>query len=188
MLKKIIALIQIIATIVLVFAAGILVFTVFTPTRQFQLLNVMSGSMEPVLHVGSIVFLTKVDPTTLKQNDIITFNSTQDQVDSVTHRIKTITNKNGVLSFSTKGDANQTPDVDAVSADKVLGKVMFSIPYLGYLSVWMKTPRGFLLLVILPAIVIILNEIWNIKKAFEKSITEKVLKQVAEKATEAKNK
>jgi signal peptidase len=172
-LNRVITIFQWILTIVLISMVFLLIFTAFNPVKSFQILRVMSGSMEPSIHVGSIVFVQKVNPTTLKQNDIITFASTNDSNVSITHRLTGIEEKNGTTLYHTKGDANTSQDTSEISTSQIKGRVIFSLPYLGYLSVWIKKPLGFGLLVILPAILIIINEIFNIKKTIEKEVENK---------------
>jgi signal peptidase I len=172
-LKKVISVFQWLLTILLVLVVLLLVFTAFNPVKSFQVLRVMSGSMEPAIKVGSVVFTQKVKPETLKTGEIITYTSVEDPKISVTHRLVAIEEKEGKSVFKTKGDANNTEDNAGVSPSQIKGKVIFSLPFLGYLSVWIKKPLGFGLLVILPAILIIISEILNIKRVIEKEVEKK---------------
>jgi len=122
-----------------------------------QYFFVSSGSMEPTVPVGSIVVVKPVGLTTLKEGDIICFGDLQEQL-IITHRIVEITYD----GFITKGDANEESDPFIVEKKDVIGKVVFTIPYLGYLSYFVKTPFGFMLLIILPATIIIAREIRSI--------------------------
>ena len=163
---------QWLATGLLIFSVILLVITAFNPVKKFQILRVMSGSMEPEIHTGSVVFSIKTDPKTLNVGDIINYSSKDPNV-SVTHRLVEIATKNNQTVFRTKGDANQGSDAEEIYDSAIKGKVIFSIPYLGYISVWMKTPLGFILTVIIPAILIIGSEIFNIKKAIEEEVKKK---------------
>lgn len=116
---------------------------------------VFTGSMQSTIPVGSVIVVKSVDANTLKEGDIICFKTLQQ---SVTHRIVKIT-YNGLI---TKGDANEDPDPFVVEKKGVIGKVIFIIPYLGYLSYFVKTPLGFTLLIILPAAIVVTQEIRNI--------------------------
>jgi len=173
-LKKVISVFQWFLTIVLVSVVLLLIFTAFDPVKNFRVLRVMSGSMEPAIHVGSVVFVQKVNPETLKKDDIITFASTDDPTIAITHRLAGIENKEGKTVFKTKGDANSIEDATVISPSQIKGKVIFSLPYLGYVSVWIKQPLGFGIMVILPAILIILSEILHIKKTIEKEVEKKL--------------
>ncbi|PJE67563.1 signal peptidase I, partial [Candidatus Shapirobacteria bacterium CG10_big_fil_rev_8_21_14_0_10_40_9] len=175
-LKKAISIFQWLFTAVLVLVVLLLIFTTFNPIKSFQVLRVMSGSMEPAIKVGSVAFTQKVKPEALKKGEIITYASAEDPNMSVTHRLVEIEEKEGKTVFKTKGDANNTEDITEVSSSQIKGRVIFSLPFLGYLSVWIRKPLGFGLLVILPAILIIISEILNIKKTIEKEVEKKYAK------------
>jgi len=119
-------------------------------------LVVQSGSMEPALPVGSAVVIKTVDPDKLKKDEIICFKHSGPE--STTHRIIDITDE----GFVTKGDANNAPDPFVVKKKDIIGRVIFTIPYLGYLSHFVKTPLGFALFIIFPATIIIAEELRNI--------------------------
>ena len=104
---------------------------------------VLSGSMEPTYHVGSLIYVKSVDHRELKAGDPITYMVSEDTV--VTHRIvEVLTDESepDTLYFATQGDANATPDGAAVHYKNVIGKPMFSIPYLGYVSHYIQNPPG----------------------------------------------
>lgn len=117
--------------------------------------TVLSGSMEPTYHVGSLVYVKKVDPTTLKVGDPITFYITGNVI--ATHRIVEVHGAGTPeLGFRTQGDANET--VDGITpASAVVGKVAFSIPYLGYVSNLLQQPKGLICVVGGSAVVLILS-------------------------------
>jgi len=129
---------------------------------------VLSGSMEPKIKMGSIVVIKPSQD--LKTGDVITFKNPKDPKTTFTHRISAITD--GIMQ--TKGDANNAPDNWEVTENQVLGKVVTSLPYLGYAANFAKTPRGFLLLVVLPAILVILDELKKIKREIEKKFEAKI--------------
>jgi signal peptidase len=107
--------------------------------------TVLSGSMEPNYHVGSIVYVKKVDPFSLKEKNVITYVIGNGTV--VTHRIVEVIyddEENPTqVSFRTKGDNNNTEDGgEPVPASNVLGKVVFTIPLLGYVANLVQNPVG----------------------------------------------
>ena len=103
--------------------------------------TVLSASMEPNYHVGSMIYVTDVDPSDLKVGDPITYRISNGIV--VTHRIVEVLDENtSEISFRTKGDANKDEDGSSVSASAIIGKPRFSIPYLGYVSDFVKRPVG----------------------------------------------
>lgn len=104
----------------------------------YQGFAVLSGSMEPEISVGSVVFSKEADPNTLKEGDVITYRIGGDTL--VTHRIVEIDAQN--QQVTTKGDANDTQDGSPVPFEQIVGKMGLHIPYLGYISIYMKTPVG----------------------------------------------
>jgi signal peptidase len=124
---------------------------------------VYTGSMEPAIPVGSVVVIKPVDPETLKTGDVICFKLSEPTT-TVTHRLFNITNE----GFITKGDANEDPDQWTVKKENVIGKVILTIPFIGYIGYFVRTPIGFILLIILPASLIIILEIRNIIKELRK--------------------
>lgn len=104
---------------------------------------VLSGSMEPAYKVGSLVYVRKTDPEDLKVGDVITFMQSEDTV--VTHRIVEIVPDEedpSVLRFRTKGDGNDTEDGSPVHYRNVLGRVVFSLPGLGYVAGYISGSPG----------------------------------------------
>ncbi len=122
-----------------------------------KLFTVVSGSMEPTIRVGSLVIVREVDVDKLSVLDVITFN----HIDShkvVTHRIVKINKINGELQFTTRGDANDTDDYETVIDQNIIGKVAFSIPFLGSIFMFANSKTGIFLLLIIPGGLLIIYE------------------------------
>ncbi len=105
--------------------------------------TVLSGSMESVYPTGSLIYVKKIDPSTLEKGDIITFQLSNDIV--ATHRIIEIIEDEdnpGSTSFRTKGDENDIADGKLVNYENVIGQPIFCIPFLGYLAVFIMKPPG----------------------------------------------
>jgi len=124
----------------MVAAAGLLV-----GVRLFgiQPYTVLSGSMEPNYHVGSLIYVKPVDPLELKVNDPVTYRVSSTTV--VTHRIiEVIPDEEDptVVRFRTQGDANQTPDGDLLHSNNVIGTPIFTIPLLGYAAAFLQGSPG----------------------------------------------
>lgn len=104
---------------------------------------VLSGSMRPTYEVGSLIFVKSVDCKTLQVGDPITYMISQDTV--VTHRIIEVLvdeEDPNTLRYFTQGDANSVPDGSSVHYKNIIGKPVFSIPYLGYVSNYIQNPPG----------------------------------------------
>lgn len=137
--------------------------------KEFNAFIVLTGSMEPTIPVGSIIY-TK-SQIAYDKNDVVSFKNAAEQ--TVTHRIADI-NYSVSTNYTTKGDANNTVDSTTVLPAHVIGKVYFQLPYVGYLMNFLRTTTGFLLVVILPITIFVLLEFWNIKKEMEKEIEKKM--------------
>lgn len=133
---------------------------------NFKLLTVMSGSMEPTVKIGSLVIVKPAND--YQVNDIITFRNLEKPQNTTTHRIVKIIDREGTFYMTTQGDANGTPDSVEVRQDTIIGKVRLTIPYLGYPIAFSKTVPGLIIFVIIPAIIIIYDEILNIKREIKK--------------------
>ena len=104
---------------------------------------VLSGSMEPTYHVGSLIYVKAVDYQELTVGDPITYMVSQDTV--VTHRIiEVLVDEEDpeTIRYFTQGDANDVPDGSSVHYKNIIGKPVFSIPYLGYVSNYIQNPPG----------------------------------------------
>ncbi len=132
------------AATVMVILAMIFAFAI-SGVRIFglQVYGVLTGSMEPAYPTGSLVYIKKVDPASLRVNDVITFSVGRGVV--ATHRIvELVPNPDNPysVSFRTKGDANDHVDNALVQQSNVVGKVVFSLPYLGYVANYIQHPPG----------------------------------------------
>lgn len=108
-----------------------------------QPLTVLSGSMEPTYHVGSLIYVKEVDYKQLEAGDVITFMLDEDTL--ATHRIVEVVPDDedpDVLRYRTKGDANDAEDGSLVHYKNVVGTPVFTIPQLGYLANYIQNPPG----------------------------------------------
>ena len=106
-------------------AMAILILTV----NKFIPLVVSSGSMSPTLNIGDIVFIHAIGGAGISIGDIIAFKMEDRQI--VVHRVIDV----GPDWVKTKGDANPHPDPFLVSYNDILGKVVFIVPRIGYISI-----------------------------------------------------
>lgn len=104
---------------------------------------VMSGSMEPYYHVGSVVIVDKhVAPEEIQVGDPITFRKGDNAI--ATHRVIEI--NEDTQEFKTKGDANEVEDLAPVPFNNVIGKAGMSVPMVGYIPLYMRTKKGMFLI------------------------------------------
>lgn len=168
-LKKILHIKLTILTIILLPLAVLAMLSSKTEIAGFRTFVVLTGSMSPTIPAGSLI-VTKRD-TAYNTGDVIAF--TQGNV-TITHRIVKITNGN----FVTKGDANNVEDSKAIAPSSILGITLFHLPYIGSAILFLRTFQGFLSLVIVPGVLFIAFEFWNIKKEMEKEIEKKMRKKL----------
>lgn len=147
---------------------------------------VLSGSMEPTYHVGSLIYVKEVDPAAIEIGTPITFVVNEDLL-VATHRVvdvqifeekqqevldeegnpvldeegnpvlETVPLEEPTYYFQTKGDANEEIDGSLVHYKNVIGTPVFSVPYLGYLSNWLQTPKGTIMGITFALVLIILT-------------------------------
>lgn len=163
-------------TLVLFVVAGTAT-SVYGAPAGFRMFVVTSGSMEPAIKTGAVV-LTKHQEEYSK-GDIVSFlrNPSDDKakVDSpVTHRIAEKTEEDGKTVFTTKGDANKTPDMETITQDQILGKVVLSIPLIGRLLIFAQTQMGFTFLIVIPVVLIIFTEVQKIGRELATLKKEKI--------------
>jgi signal peptidase len=158
-----------VATWVLMVVAGLVAIGLFAITvgprfLPYQALIVRSGSMEPTIPTGSVVFYTKKDASKVKVGDIIVFSRPGVPNEKVTHRVYKIGTSATGKYFITKGDANGAPDDWQVPAVGTGWIAAFHVPAVGYALVDLQSTIGRLLLLIIPALAlgaITLYEIWR---------------------------
>ncbi len=124
---------------------------------------VQSGSMEPAIRTGSVIFTLPAEE--YKIDDIITYQTAEGETPT-THRI--VDKDPEQNSFTTQGDANTAQDIDAVEDTSIIGSVRFHIPFLGYPINFARQPLGFLLFLLIPAGLIIADQFKNIIRELDK--------------------
>lgn len=134
---------------------------------------VVSGSMEPAIPVGSIIYTKSQD--FYSEKDVIAFKKDSE---IISHRIVNLKAIGNELYYTTKGDANNVTDGDLVARGDIVGKTFFFVPYLGKAVMSLKTPIGFSLGIVLPALFFTLSELWNIKNEIVKEAERKILDRI----------
>jgi len=166
--------INIVLTIAIFVFLPAVVFTLVTSKTNailgIQSFVVLSGSMQPTIPVGGIVY-TQMQAS-YQKGDIVAFKSGDV---NVTHRIVDVENDG---SFVTRGDANNASDSKTVAVNDILGKELVFLPYVGNMIIFLKTPIGFFGSVVFPITVFIVLELWNLKKEIEKEIERKLQKKM----------
>lgn len=131
---------------------------------------VLTDSMYPTIEKGDLVVDHTVDPTTLKEGDIISYFDPESQSGDaiVTHRInRVVVDEEIGLSFETKGDFNNGVDKILVPADKVVGIYNFRIPNGGNVAMFMQTTTGLIVCVVVPLALLIAYDVIR-RKMYDK--------------------
>lgn len=124
----------------------------------YKPLVVISGSMEPTLKVGSIIYYQQMDIDSFEKNDILVY-TTNNHI--ISHRIV----EKSEDGFITKGDANKTIDSDQVYEEQVLGKsTNWCIPFLGYYTDFIYHHKYLLYICITVLIIDLANDCYIKKK------------------------
>ena len=157
---------------------------------------VLSGSMEPTYHVGSLIYVKSIEPQDVEVGMPLTF-VVDENLTVATHRVvdifSTSTKEETVLDdsgnpvldengaevtqevpleetayyFQTKGDANENADGSLVYYKNVIGTPVFTVPYLGYLSSWLQTKKGTIIGITIAIVIVILSFLPDLLKAVD---------------------
>ena len=149
--------INIFTTILVAISVIIAVLLVGVRLVGFQVYTVLSGSMEPIYHTGSLIYVKSVDYRDIKSGDVITFMLDEDTI--ATHRVVQVIpdeEDSTVLRYQTKGDANDVIDASLVHYKNVIGVPQFHIPKLGYVSDFVQNPPGMYITIAAGAVLLIL--------------------------------
>lgn len=151
---------RILSTLIIVFIAFLVVATTVSEFKGYRVLVVVSSSMSPAIKQGSMVLVKNA--TEAKKGDIITYRLRIDPRSLVTHRVVEVVKINNEDQYRVKGDAVPQPDLELINKSQLIGKIVFSIPYLGFPVSFAKTQLGVVVLIIIPASIIVYEEIRTI--------------------------
>jgi signal peptidase len=131
---------------------------------------VRSSSMEPAMRAGALAVMLPIDAEDVKVGDIIVFDPPWDPDPDVivSHRVIAVYYDDQLL-FDTKGDATEDSDPYYVPAQSVHGRLVFSIPYLGYATIsaigYVRTWLGFVTLVCIPVVILVGSAIRDVNQS-----------------------
>lgn len=179
--------IKILTIAIITAALAFAVFTLVTSNTKWlagiRSFVVVSGSMQPTLPVGSVVYVMPSQEYLV--GSIVAFTNAASQ--TVTHRVVSINDKADGRYYRLKGDANNSADSDEIKGSTIIGKSFFSIPYIGRLVQLLRTPVGFIALIIIPTIAYVVYELWTIKQEIvleaERKIIERTTQEILARQT-----
>ncbi|MBS1679270.1 MAG: signal peptidase I [Actinobacteria bacterium] len=122
----------------------------------------LSGSMEPAISPGDVVIDEGIEPWEARVGDIVTFRDPQDESKLLTHRVVATKDTGSHIWFVTKGDANNTREHWRVAATGEIGRVVYTVPWVGHVAVLTRSKLGWALLVGVPLLLIAIEELVRI--------------------------
>lgn len=162
---------NIVVWLIVVIAAGMMVFTIVSVSTfdraerslfGYKAFIVLSDSMSKTdFNAGDLVLVKEVDPSTLREGDIISYTSqnSSNYGEVVTHKIRKLTtDANGEPGFITYGTTTDTDDETIVTYEYVIGKYSKSIPKVGTFFQFLKSTPGYIVCILIPFLILILLE------------------------------
>lgn len=152
----------------------------------YKFFIVLSDSMSKTdFDAGDLVLVKEVDPSTLKEGDIIAYTSQNSQNfgETVTHKIRKLTtDANGEAGFITYGTTTDTDDETVVTYPYVLGKYKMNIPKVGKFFMFLKTTPGYIVCILIPFLLLILIQGLNCIRLFRRYKLEEMAEMKEERA------
>lgn len=128
---------------------------------------VLSGSMEDTIMTGDLILIEPADTETLKEGDVICYLLSGQ---AVTHRIDEVLERgDGTRQYLTKGDANNTQDREAVTAEQIQG-IWKGARYagVGNFVLFLSSPAGMAIFIVCPIVALLVLDGWRRRKADRK--------------------
>lgn len=185
---------KIIVWAIVVFSLGMMAFTIISVTTfdradrsvfGYSAFIVLSDSMKATdFDAGDLVIIKQTDPSTLKEGDIISFQSPDETNygEIVTHKIRELTtDEEGHPGFITYGTTTDSNDQGIVTYNLVIGKYQGHIPKVGTFFNFLKSVPGYFICIFTPFFILILVQARNSIKLFRKYKKEQMEEIQAEK-------
>jgi signal peptidase len=146
-------------------------------------LIVLTDSMEPNIQSGDLIICRKTDPASVEVGDVISFfDPAGNGTGVVSHRVTSIINEDGVISFRTQGDANKAEDTAVVPSENLVGVYRHRIAGAGSLAMFLQTSTGLIICVGLPLLLLVGYDLLR-RRAYErnqKEDTDALLRELEE--------
>lgn len=142
------------AAALFVVVIGLLAAVMLPPLVGGRTLVIISGSMEPTIHVGAAAVLRSVPSSELRVGDVIAYTPPSAGAIPIVHRIASITERDGQHTFTMQGDANKTVDANVVTLPAKAWTVSYNIPVAGYIVNFASRPIGIFTFIIIPVVVL----------------------------------
>lgn len=120
---------RILGTLLLILVVAVCIPLTVPRFFGYQIYSVISGSMEPAIPIGSLVYIRIMEPENAQEGDVIAFYGARDSASIITHRV--VENRVFMGELITKGDANREEDMNPVPYENFIGRVEHSFPGAG---------------------------------------------------------
>jgi signal peptidase len=155
------------AVVSLVMTVAVLAFVLYVKITGGMLLSIQTGSMQPYLRKGDMTIVRRVTHGQIHKGDVVTFLNPNNPRQTITHRIVETPHILGGETFQTKGDANAKADTP-VTASRILGRVDYFIPKLGYAADFIRKPLGLAVVIYAPAAIVVGVEMQKLTQYYRK--------------------
>lgn len=139
------------------------------PHVGYRVMVITGGSMEPTYHLGSALLLKDLPAERVQVGDAVTFSSVEGTL--TTHRVIAMPRQHGVQYLQTQGDANADPDPNFVNVKAVIGTPVAHLPYAGYVTSFLFSPLGRLLVFGPPLAALLAVQVRRIRAALRRRNT-----------------
>ena len=171
---------NVVTWLVVAAAVAMMIFTIISATTLDRnnrslfgkkMFIVNSDSMKATdFAAGDLIFVKEVDPSTLKEGDIISYTSTNTENfgELITHKIKKLTvTASGEPGFITYGTTTGEEDKTIVTYPYIVGKYTGKIAKMGYFFQFLKTTPGYIVCILVPFMLLIISQAWTSIKLFK---------------------
>lgn len=171
---------NVVTWLVVAAAVAMMIFTIISATTLDRnnrslfgkkMFIVNSDSMKATdFAAGDLIFVKEVDPSTLKEGDIISYTSTNTENfgELITHKIKKLTvTASGEPGFITYGTTTGEEDKTIVTYPYIVGKYTSKIAKMGYFFQFLKTTPGYIVCILVPFMLLIISQAWTSIKLFK---------------------
>jgi signal peptidase I len=148
------------------FVIGLVVAVTAPALIGLRPMTVLTGSMRPTIQPGDMVVDERISPSQLRVGDIVTFQEPHG-TRTITHRVRKLTISEGQAHVTTRGDANDTVEKWQVPTKGSVGRVVYTVPKIGYPVTWSHTGPGRLAMVSIPALILAIWAMMRIWRSTE---------------------
>ena len=130
--------------------------SVFNITPMVVLSGSMNDGSYDAIEAGDLILVKKVDTKKLRENEVIAY---MEGDHAVTHRIVKVNKEDGKVTYTTRGDANNTEDMTPVQPDMVIGQYFYRFAGIGDFVIFLQTPQGMACVIGIPLLIFAIYEV-----------------------------